>query len=70
MTKEDPNGQFWGWSQVKHAAWSATNATAKQPWSTRGGSAASTIWPRAARTMLIELPGRLRAPNPRRPLGT
>ncbi|WP_158711610.1 ricin-type beta-trefoil lectin domain protein [Streptomyces xylophagus] len=28
VTKEDPNGQMWGWSQIKHAAWSATKTVA------------------------------------------
>ncbi|MEU9157313.1 RHS repeat-associated core domain-containing protein [Streptomyces sp. NPDC048417] len=28
VTKEDPNGQFWGWSQIRHAAWSATKTVA------------------------------------------
>ncbi|MFI8072998.1 ricin-type beta-trefoil lectin domain protein [Streptomyces sp. NPDC086033] len=26
VTKEDPNGQFWGWSQIRHKAWQATKA--------------------------------------------
>ncbi|MER6629311.1 ricin-type beta-trefoil lectin domain protein [Streptomyces sp. NPDC000987] len=28
VTKEDPNGQFWSWSQIKHAAWSSTKTVA------------------------------------------
>ncbi|MFJ9708719.1 ricin-type beta-trefoil lectin domain protein [Streptomyces sp. NPDC101234] len=28
VTKEDPNGEFWGFSQIAHAAWSATKTVA------------------------------------------
>ncbi|MFJ9006256.1 polymorphic toxin-type HINT domain-containing protein [Streptomyces canus] len=28
VTKEDPNGQFWTWSQIRHKAWQGTKAVA------------------------------------------
>ncbi|MER6243117.1 ricin-type beta-trefoil lectin domain protein [Streptomyces griseorubiginosus] len=44
VTKEDPNGQFWSWSQIRHKAWQATKAVPNALYEYSGAKDAVTCY--------------------------